>query len=225
MSTLYIGDIHEKADRLEELIGLHGPEASRVVLLGDYFDSWDGYGPHTEQTVDWLVKNIDKPNYYFLWGNHDLQYGCQLDNRVFQCSGYNEKTRKLCKERLTWDGFWSKLHFNVVFNDFSCTHAGWTEKSISTDFSGAKLSVQTGVFHGLFAVGKARGGNSTNPGPLWTDWKREFKPLKGMNQIVGHSEVKVIEIKTGDDSLNFNIDTGLREVLLIHGPGEWEILG
>ena len=224
MSTLYIGDIHEKIDRLEELIGLHAPKASRIVLVGDYLDSLDGFGENTKKTVEWLGNNINKPNYYFLWGNHDLQYGCQLDNSKFVCSGYSQQTRELCKGKLTWDGFWTKLRFRTLFDGFWCSHAGWNENRTPKSFITAKEAVQLGYFDPMFAVGRARGGNSANPGCLWMDWNDEFSPVSGMNQIVGHTQVKGVEVRLGDDSLNFNVDTGLEEVLLVHSTDEWEIL-
>jgi hypothetical protein len=49
-------------------------------------------------------------------------------------------------------------------------------------------------FPGLFDIGYRRGGFQKAGGPLWCD-KTELvsKPLKGLNQIVGHSRVKRIQ--------------------------------
>ena len=42
----------------------------------------------------------------------------------------------------------------------------------------------------LLHVGPSRGGYDRVGGPLWLDWSREFRPIAGLNQIVGHTPAK-----------------------------------
>ena len=225
MSTLFIGDPHEKIDRLKALIAEHGPKAKNIVCVGDYFDSWDGYGPNTEATLQWLIENIDDPKYKFILGNHDLQYAAGVDNAGFICSGYNGLTKNLCSTKVDWE-FWSKFHLWVESDGYIASHAGFNEttywvKNVET----WRMALQTGNSHHLaFAVGEDSGGHSKNPGPFWLRWDK-LEGVESLHQIVGHTELDGIQFKqTGENSSAFNIDCGLREVLLVHRFGEWEIL-
>jgi hypothetical protein len=42
----------------------------------------------------------------------------------------------------------------------------------------------------LLNVGASRGGYDRVGGPLWLDWSREFRPVAGLNQIVGHTPAR-----------------------------------
>lgn len=225
MSTLAIGDLHEKISRLQSLLKDYEHLANHVVFIGDYFDKWDGYDKDTERTVDWLKDNLYNPKYTFDWGNHDLQYGCQVGGGRFLCSGYNPKTKAYVKTRLTWDD-WSRLKLVCKLNGFLFSHAGFTEETYALRNNEYLEDIQLGRYNPLFSVGKDSGGRSNYPGPLWLRWNR-FRPIAQVNQVVGHTEVGKINTRFGygtNKSINFNIDCGLREVLLIHDVDNWEIL-
>ena len=64
-----IGDVHGCLERLTTLIEAlekRGP-ITKLVFLGDYYDR----GPHTKQTIDYLINLSEKYNCIFLRGNHD----------------------------------------------------------------------------------------------------------------------------------------------------------
>jgi len=56
-------------------------------------------------------------------------------------------------------------------------------------------------------AGYARGGRQPVGGIIWLDWNAEFEPVPGLNQIVGHTEMKVPTQKITDDSINYCLDT------------------
>jgi serine/threonine protein phosphatase 1 len=64
-----IGDVHGCLERLHNLISSlesRGP-ITRIVFLGDYYDR----GPHTRETIDYLLALSKKYDCIFLRGNHD----------------------------------------------------------------------------------------------------------------------------------------------------------
>jgi hypothetical protein len=66
----------------------------------------------------------------------------------------------------------------------------------------------------LVAAGRSRGGSAVYGGVDWLDWD-EFKPVPGLNQIVGHTPGGDIRTKHLADSENYCLDTNLNHVILI----------
>lgn len=75
-------------------------------------------------------------------------------------------------------------------------------------------ALKNGTFHPFMRQG-SRVGETCHGGPQWLDWS-ELEPIKGINQIVGHSIVKSPEIKKTNDSLNYCLDTNLNHFFILN---------
>ncbi len=89
-----------------------------------------------------------------------------------------------------------------------------TEEAIS--------SVKHGHIHPWLDVGFARRGIQPVGGIIWLDWIYEFEPIPGLNQIVGHTELRVPNEKSTKSSINYNLDTKNRHIgILENGKFSW----
>lgn len=68
-------------------------------------------------------------------------------------------------------------------------------------------SVKDGHTHPWLDAGVVRGGRQSVGGIIWLDWRYEFKPIPGLNQIVGHTELREPEEKYIKSSINYDLDT------------------
>lgn len=71
----------------------------------------------------------------------------------------------------------------------------------------AMKSVKDGHAHPWLDAGVTRGGRQPVGGITWLDWIYEFKPIPGLNQIVGHTELIVPDEKYIKSSINYDLDT------------------
>ena len=137
-----------------------------------------------------------------LWGNHDVQY--LPDNQYF-CTGYRPEMHHDFSEIFHSNS--DLFQFSYQTDDYLWTHAGvhdgWFEhrfnpfikehKDICTVSELLNMAFLE-RYPVLFDIGYRRGGIQKVGGPLLCD-KTELasNPLKGFNQIVGHSRVKRIQ--------------------------------
>lgn len=223
MTILVFPDLHQapNVNQVEQLISDLKPD--HTVFLGDYFDQFEDEPHEVEAMAHWLVSSLSKPDRTHLIGNHDLHY---LNPTATLCSGFDRRKYSMINSILTPD-HWRQLKFHVFKEDYLMTHAG-----VSNDTAKAynlKNASEIGAFmdqaekdawailnaepvpgeylkHWFWAASLSRGGNSPYPGLVWCDF-REFQPIAGLNQIVGHSKSGVIRAKYSADNSNFCIDT------------------
>lgn len=67
--------------------------------------------------------------------------------------------------------------------------------------------VSNGFEDPWLSAGFARGGVQSVGGIIWLDWVREFTPVSGLNQIVGHTTSVVPTEKSIQSSKNYDLDT------------------
>lgn len=123
MKTIIIPDVHGRT-YWKNIIHKH-TDATQVIFLGDYFDT---YGLETpEQEIENFLEIIDfaeqHGNTSLLIGNHDLHY---LDFSIAPCSRFNDQYAQLIHDTIFTHK--DKLQF-AKFVDGSnnvilCTHAG-----------------------------------------------------------------------------------------------------
>jgi hypothetical protein len=187
MRTLVCPDIHEEITTLERLLADAGP-CDKTVFLGDFYDSFNRTTQTTVATLNWLLENHARPDYEFLYGNHDLPYAFP-GIRELLCSGHSMSTAQLLREHPEiWKNF--KLHTGV--DGWLITHAGVHPKAICLDDLDAccestLIGLASGTAGHAVRAGWARGGNQEYGGLTWLDWNDEFEPIEGVKQIVGHS--------------------------------------
>jgi hypothetical protein len=214
MRTLVIADIHLNVFRAQKII--HSVPHDKLVLTGDYFDSYGSTAQDTRNTAIWLKdKILHKPNVTALLGNHDTSYIFN-ENRNFRCSGYREEYNQIINSILNDD---DKSKFGVYHIDqgYVFSHAGltnelWREYSAKFTNQGAnetkleffdrvmkvisKEAIEAAKSNNdavLFAAGWDRGGIYRHGGINWVDWSH-LSPIKGINQIVGHSIHRIPQV-------------------------------
>ncbi len=201
MKTLFVGDTHGATEVIE--LALNTPYADRVVFMGDYLDSFNR--PVQDQVFNLMaVLNACENNperFIGLMGNHELSY---LD-AAMRCSGYNLDTQRHVihladrMKRILKPYFW-------VDENWLATHAG-----VSDDLLHAfRMTLQEYLEAGKFKqIGYARGGDQQVGGLHWCDFNKEFAPIKGVNQIVGHTHYDhdgFLRTLEGNRSINYNVD-------------------
>lgn len=231
MKTVVIPDTHGKVEVIEKALML--VPTYKVIFMGDYLDDFT-------RTVEDQVKGLklvlgamqEYPDYVVgLLGNHELSYM----NPAMVCSGYKHKTKMLVQHLpmqmlpiFEWD------------NGFLLTHAGITNTLPSLkEFKNIEDYLYSNKFdEDVFRIGRGRGGQASEGGPLWCDWFREFEPIPGVKQIVGHSgyrpNILPIEMTFAGKSPqgilrwsdNYNIDClNYVEEILVLDDGEAFVVG
>lgn len=214
MRTLVIADIHLSIVRAQQVIS--NVPHDKLVLTGDYFDAYGSTADGTKNTAVWLKENIlHNPKVVALMGNHDTSYIFN-ENRNFRCSGYRDEYNQIINGVLN-DEDKSKFGVYHIDQGYLFSHAGltnelWREYSAKFTEQGpnetrleffdrvmkviSKEALDSAKEHGnpvLFAAGWDRGGIYRHGGMNWVDWG-SLSPIKGINQIVGHSIHRIPQV-------------------------------
>jgi hypothetical protein len=72
--------------------------------------------------------------------------------------------------------------------------------------------LRAGSLHWMLEAGECRGGHSPLGGIMWCDWRREFKPVSGYNQVVGHTrkDGDIRFVSSSEGSRNWCLDSNLQ---------------
>ncbi len=203
--TLIIPDLHHRWGQAEKIISSVG--ADEIIFIGDYFDDFDDTPEMVRDTANWLKDSVNKPNRIHLYGNHDVSYAFSYN--TMKCSGWESWKQFIVNDTLS-NSTWNKLKwYHFLDEKWLLTHAGLHSlnvpdsiKKFSNDrqkfnselseyldnsvIDGFKAAA-TNVPHWIFNAGKARWGMQRVGGITWCDYEREFLPVEGLNQIVGHT--------------------------------------
>lgn len=203
--TLIIPDLHLRWRDADAIISK--VKHDEVIFLGDYFDDFGDTPEMIQDTCDWLAASVKKPNRIHLFGNHDVHYAYTY--RGFKCSGYDQWKYFLihdCLPRETWDSL--KWYHNLD-DQWLLSHGGLHKAYVPKDLLplandrvayikaiGEYLdqeiingfrAIGNNVPHWIFGSGRSRGGINGAGGLIWCDFEREFYPVAGLHQIVGHT--------------------------------------
>jgi hypothetical protein len=218
MRTLVIADIHHRITQAQALIDRVPHD--KCILLGDYFDQFHDGPKEAEHTALWLRdKVLTNPKIVPLTGNHDQYYAYPKAYTYLQGSGYSPEKYDATRAILH-DEHWQKFQYYHIHDGFVFSHAGlsvhlWKQmlwnfaeedvpNPVTIEFFDkllgefvAKNRHQASVLHPapLFAPGWDRGGLERYGGITWGDFG-SFAPIKGINQIFGHTPRKVPTILT-----------------------------
>lgn len=207
MKLIAIGDVHGR-DAWKQV---DTATADRVVFLGDYVDSRQGFTDEViyQNLVEIIRLKRKMPRkIMLLLGNHDAQY---LHYPNYGCSGF----RPDAQPALTALFVKHKDLFQMAYQQENhlFTHSGvsngWyreRRKYLDQRETGASLADQLNAMHErestahfLFDVGPARGGEASYGGPVWADrLETTADYLPGYHQVVGHTAVPDI-ITVGDE--------------------------
>lgn len=203
--TLIIPDIHLRWKQAEDIIA--SVKHDEVIFLGDYFDDFGDTPDMISETCEWLAASVKKPNRIHLFGNHDVHYA--FTYRTFCCSGYEQWKYFLIYDSLPRDTWDHVKWYHILDDTWLLTHAGLHKSNLPKDIRALhtdrpkflqeianyldveikegfrKAANNTGSW--IFNAGASRGGFNKVGGISWCDYQSEFHPIKGLNQIVGHT--------------------------------------
>lgn len=233
MNVVIIGDVHNKHEKVEEILKNRD---ELIVFIGDYFDDFDDTREDIEATAHWLKESIYKPNRIHLMGNHDFHYRIQPCGITY-CSGFQYYKHEVINNILNQED-WAKIKFFHAIENYWFSHAGiakqWFEhpvlglniESIQKTIDEAVLGMESGNLTKvgpLWAADTYRGGRHKKGGLLWNHWTNsEFHD--GITQIMGHTPHKEIQVKRSLQSTNINVDTHLKQILLLNTEKHyWDI--
>ncbi len=214
MKTLVFPDLHLRHHVVDPIVDMEKPQ--RVVLLGDYFDDFDDKAGMHAATAAWVKSRLF--SYDFLIGNHDIHY-MSNDHRL-QCSGYDDYKFKEINSVLKAED-WNQMKFHTWVGSYLLTHAGihphymplsgslkksfkpWMQRQEEDAF----IKLKAGMDHWFWAAGKARYGRAPVGGILWCDFNDEFKPVRQLHQLVGHTPGRHLIWAKQAGSANLCLDT------------------
>jgi hypothetical protein len=217
---LIVSDIHNDVQKLDKIIKHEAADIN--LVLGDWFDSfvYDDT-QHYSKTAEYLLNYLSSPNNKTLFGNHDLHY--LFHNTHVICSGYEHRKYNAIGEVLENNRLATcrKIDWFAWVDNYLCTHAGLCADFIdprAKDISDinlflikererANIKIISGDDHWFYAVGRARGGHYHKGGIVWLDFDKEFAPVEGLNQIVGHTPRRQKGITKYAGTENYCIDT------------------
>ena len=224
MKRLIIPDIHHRTGKADMILAAE--PADEVYFLGDYQDDFFDTPAMARSTALWTRKQIEA-GHRLLWGNHDLPYGF-LQAR-HDCPGYETDKAKAVAKVLTPD-HWKRLRLWYIIEDgprpWILSHAGIERPWIpeGADPVSFLRQLEAEALEGLYEKGQshplfyycsgARGGRDPYSGPLWMDWG-DFRPIAGINQIVGHTPLRKPDQYSTEDSTNWCLDTHLRHYAVL----------
>jgi hypothetical protein len=233
---LIFSDVHQDIEKVNKIIAHE--KADINVCLGDWFDSrfFDSDTDYKSTAIELREDFLARPNNVTLFGNHDLHY--LFDNKYTICSGYSCKNHKLINEAL--GNYKSKVvnKFNwfVFIDDYLCTHAGLSNyflppmikdnediyEYLVNQSNDANIKIRTNQPHWFYMAGLARGGPEKKGGIVWLDFDREFAPIDGLKQMLGHTYRKHGKVAEWRNTRNYCVDTNLAEWVTITN-GKMEI--
>jgi hypothetical protein len=226
VKRLIIPDIHHRTGKADLI--LEAQPADEVYFLGDYLDDFHDTPAQARQTALWMRHQIEA-GHHLLWGNHDLPYAFLPDRHG--CPGYTAEKSAAIAEVLT-PGHWKRLRLWYIIpgepRPWILSHAGIERPWIPEDIDPVPYlqQLEAGVLETLYEDGQshplfhycsaARGGRDPCSGPLWMDWG-DFRPIAGLNQIVGHTPLRQPDQYSHADSINWCLDTHLRHYGILEG--------
>lgn len=186
MDTYVVGDLHGQLEIAMKAIRIGAP----VIFLGDYLDSHRVGIEDQVRTLQYVLDAVKDGQARALFGNHERSY---IDDHMM-CSGFKHAT---LAHVMHLD--WSPLEHYIEAEGFLMTHAGVSAKLLDVTGSTVAEYLEAGSYD---QIGRSRGGSQVSGGLYWCDWNRDFVPVDGTKQIVGHTRGDIIREKDG----NFCID-------------------
>lgn len=231
MKCLIVGDIHQKIDLVEKHIANW---TDQIIFTGDYFDDFNDTAKDAERMAVWLKASLKHPNRIHLMGNHDYFYRMKPAGAAGACSGFSVEKHNVINSILEYSDwnlikyFYHEKHENL---DYWFSHAGicshWFRHpmlGISTEIVKNKIdealvaldsrNYESRAAYCINAVDWYRGGQHARGGLLWANWNTA-ELFKNVIQVLGHTPVDKIKIKTKREAKTINIDTHLKQTLII----------
>lgn len=190
--VIIIPDIHHKTAIVDEILARHA-NIERRVFLGDVYDDFGDSPEIARHTAMWHKEMLYDPRNIFLLGNHDATY---MSGGFLTCSGYSWAKQAVIDAVMERED-WLRSLLSIEVNGWLLSHAGY-HPSLYRDQPGDRKTTEDAALQfvekhrwqdcpALLEAGRARGGRAEVGGVTWLDWNREFVPIPGVRQIVGHT--------------------------------------
>ena len=233
---LIFSDVHQNTKKLAKIIAHE--KADINICLGDWFDSYffDSDADYKSTAVQLKEGFLAKSNNITLFGNHDLHYF--FDTKHTICSGYSLNNHSLINQALgkAKSDVADKFHWFLFVDEYLCSHAGLGKcflppmvkdnedvyEYLTNQSNDCNIKIRSSQPHWFYGAGRARGGPQNKGGLVWLDFDKEFAPIKGVKQIVGHTHRKNGRVTEWQNTSNYCIDTDLNECVTITN-GKFEI--
>lgn len=208
-----------------------------IIFLGDYFDDYNDTPEMATNAATWLKHSIRKPNRIHLTGTHDIWYRFPYNRFIAASGNTEEKAYAIrsVMTQEDWNKLYlyyyeqnfllshAGVHINLI-SQYIFEHKDLFDQYIvnkELQLDGKEIvdkivkpatieainRVKDGYIHPWLDAGIARGGRQPVGGIIWLDWRYEFKPIPGLNQIVGHTEFREPQEKIVEYSKNYDLDT------------------
>lgn len=208
-----------------------------VVFLGDYFDDFYDTPRDAANSAIWLKQSLHKPNRIHLIGTHDIWYRFPENQFVIASGNTEQKANAINNILTGKDwhmvipyyyeqgflmshagvhsyliGQYALKHKRIfgkyiVDNNLQLSAQEIIDQIIKPATEEGLEDVKNNIMNSWFEAGFIRNGIQKVGGITWLDWQQEFQPIPNLNQIVGHSELRVPQSKITKNSKNYCIDT------------------
>ncbi len=226
MRTLVVGDVHLRIDQVRQILDRFS-NVDRRVFVGDFFDDFDDSVERTIEMAEYARDVIAADSHTrILFGNHDIQYAIPFMEGLL-CSGWAPGKAFALKDP-SFQPLWERFEPYTYVDQFLVTHAGVhrgfiegyesaVEDRLRQLWQEATDALAERRVLPLLSAGPTRGGAGEAGGITWLDWNREFEPVAGLSQIVGHTPDERVRLKEdkANQSANWNVDTYLRQVVVV----------
>lgn len=195
MRILILPDCHLNWILQDKIVDFECPD--KVIHFNDIFDDFGDSPELNAEAAKWFKKRLYDPKWTFVRSNHSQHY-CPPLRTITCCSGFTEAKYKAINNVLIPEDWarqkWFHIQDNILFTHAGLSieySAGLTDiKKIEThlrkqiDFAERELDIN--YPHWIYNAGRSRGGKFPVGGILWCD-VNEFKPIKNIVQIFGHT--------------------------------------
>jgi hypothetical protein len=200
---IILPDLHLRCKQADAILEYEKPY-DKVIWINDLFDQFDDNAEQNRNAAIWLKDKLADDRNIFLWSNHVQSYAYSYNPNMF-CSGFTHEKSLRIWEILNRDDF-NKMKLYHVEDGILFTHAGLSNalvklhngdtietieevsKFLDFHYERAKLALETGNNHWLFAAGRDRGGDEKIGGVTWCDFGSFVNTP--FVQIYGHSPIK-----------------------------------
>lgn len=230
MEYVIIPDIHLKHEKANRILERHANQGYTFVFLGDYFDNFGDDSYMNGRTATWLTGVINRDDVVCLLGNHDLGYIFAGPPKFRECPGYTPEKHRWIRSNLD-SSVIKKIRLAFIANGWFLSHAGinsyyvrnQTLEGLMEVVDECYLAIRKAQRHEMLNFGWRMNEYHMVGGILWQDWEWEFSPLKGINQIVGHTTHKKPVFREPMGSRNLCLDDHLNSYAIIREDGGLEL--
>lgn len=197
MKTLVVGDLHGKYEIAMRALEFDG----NIIFIGDYVDSYDRTTEEELMTLDLVLDAIKSTDGRVrgLLGNHEMGY---IDTSMGASRSSVEVQIGMMTRPI------HLLESYIWLDGILLSHAGVSQKLLNylkvhvSGYLDDRRFNQIGDARRNYVAGIPAGGL------FWCDWWKEFDPVSGLRQVVGHSRYRPPGADPGvvTKGENYNID-------------------